>query len=520
MKKYILILSAFLVVGFKKTQAQQPNKTNVIWIITDEHNFRTLGCYRDQLSPDQAYVWGKEAVVETPNIDSLAEYGTIFNRMYCSAAVCTSSRASMFTGMYPMTLGIPNNSNKKGDGKYLKPDVVTIADVLSEEGYKTGYAGKWHLAESNGVNGNKDKDEWWSPYPVGDPEDTYGFQDKRYMFNGGHDKYKGIDADGNPYRAAKRPKLIGEDAYGQPLFADKRSKNVKHTTDWLADRAIEFIEDNHKQPFYYVVSIPDPHTPNEVRAPYDTLLDDVEVKLPETYHIAQKNKKHLQSWQKPDGKSDDQEKMKHDVRQYLGMVKLIDDNIGRIIAKLKEEGVFENTIIMFSSDHGDLLGEHGRSNKGTIHEASAKIPFVLAHGQNNKNPLIPRKKVVNLAANNTDWMPTFLSMLEIECPPVAGRDISPILQGDAPSDWNDVTFTRLGHYAAITERYKLHIMAKKKPFLFDIEKDPNEVVNYIDDPKYKSVIKKLCYELRNYMELSGDNNPKIENEIKTILSRL
>ena len=101
MKKYILILSAFLVVGFKKTQAQQPNKTNVIWIITDEHNFRTLGCYIDQLSPDQAYVWGKEAVVETPNIDSLAEYGTIFNRMYCSAAVCTSSRASMFTGMYP-----------------------------------------------------------------------------------------------------------------------------------------------------------------------------------------------------------------------------------------------------------------------------------------------------------------------------------------------------------------------------------------------------------------------------------
>lgn len=514
--KAFLALGLFTLSSFG-AKAQSKKQPNVIWIITDEHNFRTLGCYQDQLTPDQAFVWGKDAVVSTPNINSLAENGTIFNRMYCSAAVCTASRASMFTGMYPMTLGIPNNSNKKGDGKYLKEDVVTIADVLTGAGYMTGYAGKWHLAESNGVHGNKDKEEFWSPYPVGHPEDNYGFQDKKYMFNGGHDKYKGIDADGNPYRAAKRPKLIGKDKYGQPLFADKRSKNVKHTTDWLADRAIEFIGQNKEKPFFYVVSIPDPHTPNEVRAPYDKLLDNVEVKLPETYHIAQKNKHNSPKWQKPDGKSDNQEKMKHDIRQYLGMVKLIDDNVGRIIQKLKDDGVYENTIIMFSSDHGDLLGEHARSNKGTIHEASAKIPCVVAQGAKGKNPLIPRKKVVNLAVNNTDWMPTFLSLLNIDCPKVAGRDVSPLLQKKAPTDWNDVTFTRLGHYAAITKRYKLHIMAKQKPWLFDIEEDPNELQNFIDNPKYRGVVVKLCHELRNYMKLSGDNNDKIESEIKKLL---
>ncbi|MGY5351037.1 sulfatase-like hydrolase/transferase [Wenyingzhuangia sp. IMCC45533] len=513
--KWIIVLLVTLSV-FNIT-AQSKKKPNVIWIITDEHNFRTLGCYQEQLSPDQAFVWGKEAVVSTPNINSLAENGTLFNRMYCSAAVCTASRASMFTGMYPMTLGIPNNSNKKGDGKYLKPDVVTIADVLSEAGYMTGYSGKWHLAESNGVNGNKDKDEWWSPYPVGHPEDTYGFQDKRFMFNGGHDKYKGIDAEGNPYRASKRPKLIGKDKYGQPLFADSKSRNVKHTTDWLADRTIEFIGDNKAKPFFYVVSIPDPHTPNEVRAPYDQLLDNVEVKLPETYYISQKNKNQSPKWQKPDGKSDDPKKMKHDIRQYLGMVKLIDDNVGRIIQKLKDDGVYENTIIMFSSDHGDLLGEHARSNKGTIHEASAKIPCVIAQGANRKNPLIPRKKVVNLAVNNTDWMPTFLSLLDIDCPKVAGRDVSPLLQDKIPTNWNDVTFTRLGHYAAITERYKLHIIPKQKPWLFDIKKDPNELINFIDDSQYSDIIVKLSKELRNYMEISGDNNPKIEQEIQKLL---
>ena len=77
-----------------------PNNTNVIWIITDEHNFRTIGAYRNQLTKDQAYLWGKDAYVQTPNLDRLAENGIIFNRMYCSAAVCTPSRASMMTGMY------------------------------------------------------------------------------------------------------------------------------------------------------------------------------------------------------------------------------------------------------------------------------------------------------------------------------------------------------------------------------------------------------------------------------------
>ncbi|NIJ44866.1 putative sulfatase [Wenyingzhuangia heitensis] len=512
---WCLLLVLFNLHGF----AQQTQKTNVIWIITDEHNFRTLSCYRDQLSPEQALQWGKEAAVKTPNIDSLAENGTIFNRMYCSAAVCTASRASMFTGMYPMTLGIPNNSNKIGDGKYLKPEVTTIADVLSDAGYYTGYAGKWHLAESRDESGNKDHDEWWNPHPTGVPTDTYGFQDKKYMFNGGHDKFKGIDADGNPYRAAKKPKLIGKDKYGQPVYQDKRSKNVKFTTDWLGDRAVEFIAENKSKPFFYVVSIPDPHTPDQARPPYDTLYNNMKVELPKTYDYAFNNKGKLPKWQSPDNKTNNQEKLKKSIQQYLGMVKIVDENVGRIIQQLKKEGILENTIVMFSSDHGDLLGEHGRVNKGTIHEASAKIPFVIAHGQTNKKPLIPRKKVVNLAANNTDWMPTFLKLLNIDCPKVAGRDMTPLLQDKLPTNWDDVTFSRLGYYAAITSRYKLSVMSKGKPWLFDIEADPDELVNFIDDSKYNDVVVKLANDLKKYMKLSKDNNQKIKNQVDQLIAK-
>lgn len=510
-----------VLVGFSnlKLNAQNTKKPNVIWIITDEHNFRTLGCYRDQLDKEQAFPWGPKAFVETPNIDALAKNGTIFNRMYASAPVCTPSRASMFTGIYPATLGIPNNSNKIGDGKYLKPDVTTIADVLSAAGYYTGYSGKWHLSESRDKSGSKDKDEWWSPYPVGHPEDHYGFQDTKFMFLGGHDKFKGIDANGNPYRAAKRPKKIGIDKYGQPLYEDEKSKNVKHTTDWLADRTIDFIDEHKNEPFYYVVSIPDPHTPDTVREPYDTMFTDVEIQLPLTYDIAYKNKTNaaMPKWQKPDQKTKNPEKLKKEIQQYFGMVKLIDDNVGRIIQKLKDDGVFENTIIVFSSDHGDLLGEHGRVNKGTIHEGSAKIPFIMAQGSKGNSPLIPRGLVVNKAANNTDWMPTFLSLLNVESPKVAGRDITPLLAKKAPSNWNDVTFSKLGFYAAITEQYKLVLANKDESWFMDIKADPNETVNLINDAKYKQIIKKLAKDLKAYMKDNKDNNKFIKEKLDKLI---
>ncbi len=110
------------------------DKPNLLFIVTDEHNFRTLGCYRKLLSREQAEMWGPGNVVETPFIDSLATRGTLFNRMYASAPVCTPTRASMFTGFYGHQLGMPNNSTKVGDGKYLHADVTTIAEILRNAG--------------------------------------------------------------------------------------------------------------------------------------------------------------------------------------------------------------------------------------------------------------------------------------------------------------------------------------------------------------------------------------------------
>lgn len=474
-----------------KAFAKKTSQPNLVFIVTDEHNFRTLGCYRDLLPKEQAEMWGPGNVVETPHIDALARSGTLFNRMYASAPVCTPARSSMFTGFYGHQLGMPNNSTKAGDGKYLRANVTTIAEVLRDAGYMTGYAGKLHLAEKEA----EEKAMFWQPHPVGVPGYDYGFTDNKYMYNGGHHKFNGIDESGVPYRAAKSPEQTGVDAAGQPVYRDDRSGNVKYTTDWLADRAVEFIGKHKDEPFYYVCSIPDPHTPDIAREPYLSMYKDMKFERPRTYDVPRPEG--TPKWQMPDGKA---EKMLESIPHYFGMCKCIDDNVGRIVQKLEDEGVLENTIIVFCADHGDLYGEHARMNKGTIHETSARVPFVIAHGRDLKNPVVPRGKVVNEAANTTDWMPTFLRLMNVPCPNVPGRDLTPLLGSKAPASWNNVTFSRLGFIAAIDSRYKLHLAGKAKPWLLDIEDDPDELKNYIDDPAHQDVVKRLAKELKRFVK--------------------
>lgn len=335
------------------------------------------------------------------------------------------------------------------------------------------------------------------------------------MFTGGHDKYKGIDQDGNPYFShLKDPKSVGFDAAGQPLYKDDRSEKVKYATDWLADRTIVFIARNKARPFYCVCSIPDPHTPDLARQPYVDIYKDMKFQLPRTYQAA--GSKDLPKWQQPDGKATDIQKH---VSNYFGIVKCIDDNVGRIVRTLEEEGILENTIVVFTADHGDLMFEHGRINKGTIHETSARVPFLISHGKDLAHPLVPRGKVIQESANTTDWMPTFLALLGVDCPQVAGRDLTPLLADKKPSDWNDITFSKLGFIAAINSRYRLHLAGKDRPWLLDIQADPNELTNFIDDPAYEGTAKRLAKELKGFMKRCDVANDTLEARLDEILAK-
>ena len=182
-RQFLKTLGAITALGTTGTWARQPARPNLLIIQTDEHNFRTLGCYRQTLSPDQAFVWGKDAVVETPNIDSIAARGVICTSFYATSPVCTPSRASFLTGLYPHNTGAPTNNAP------MKSEMVTFANVLRDNGYATGYAGKWHLDGSG-------KPQW-------QPKRNFGFADNRYMFNRGHWKKFELTARG-PRVAARK----------------------------------------------------------------------------------------------------------------------------------------------------------------------------------------------------------------------------------------------------------------------------------------------------------------------------
>lgn len=464
---------------------------NVLIIQTDEHNFRTLGCYRALLDEEQAFMWGKAAVVETQHIDSLAARGAICTSFYATSPVCTPSRAALVSGRYPQNTGAPTNDLP------LHDDVVTFASRLQAHGYATGFAGKWHL-DGDG------KPQW-------QPQRKFGFADNRFMFNRGHWKQLELTASGEP-------RVKARDNKGNPSYSASGADETSFTTDWLTDRTLDFIGEHSREPFCYMVSIPDPHGPNTVRAPYDTMFDPQGFSRPRTFDQSRdETPRYLGAASAQFSKAG--------MAKYFGMVKCIDDNIGRILQKLEQEKIADRTIVVFTSDHGDLCGEHHRDNKGNPYEASARVPFVIA-----APGVIPAGTVLNQAMAGVDFTPTLMSLLGYKQPEdssadIEGRDLSDLFRnGHAPADFEDLIFIRRagvgsGWVAAISDRYKLVLSPQDEPWLFDLQLDPDELVNYFDSAEHAAVVRRLGKALAAYGPAHNDphlRDPKMVRDLELV----
>jgi len=459
--------------------AAEAKSPNLVIIHTDEHNFRTLGCYRDTLPPEQALMWGK-AVVATPNIDWLAEHGALCTSFYATTPVCSPSRSSFVSGRYPQNTPVVTNNVSLSD------EIVTFAEILRRQGYATGYAGKWHL-DGGG------KPQW-------EPERKFGFEDNRYMFNRGHWKQLEDTSDGPRVKARNG---------GKPNYSVAGADEKSFTTDFLCDKTVAFINEHKDKPFCYMVSLPDPHGPDTVRPPYTTLLQDQPYQNPRTFANPGDT---LPSWGKPAGGFSG-------MASYYGMVKCIDDNVGKILKTLRTDGLMENTIVVFTADHGDLRGEHHRQNKGVPYEGSAKIPFVIYYPKKIKGGT-----VVNEALGCVDFLPTILGLMGVKTAgKEEGRDASTLFEtGKAPAGWKDVAFIRgtggpdANWLAAVTDRYKLVYSPVDHPWLFDLEKDPDELVNSFCDPAYRETVRDLSREIVAYGKKYNDGraeNPKIKADL-------
>lgn len=491
MIKSTIVLIPFLFLSCSSTGQEKENKPikpNLLIIHTDEHNFRTLGCYRELLTDQQAYIWGEGLKVETPHIDWLAHNGVMFSKCYANTPVCGPSRASFVTGMYPHHTGVTKNDVP------MYGEMITFAKILQDEGYQTGYLGKWHLD-------GEGKPQWA-------PVRNFGFEDNRYMYNRGHWKKMEDTPDG--------PRVASVNVEGVPNYNLDGADEHSFTTDFLTDHTIRMISENDEEPFCIMLSIPDPHGPDQVRPPYDGMYTDLDFKAPATYD---KPDEGVPTWAQKSSNAGIEQS------QYFGMVKCIDDNVGKLIDFLRSEGLLDHTIIVFTSDHGDLRGEHHRHNKGVPLEASAKIPLIIYFPQK-----LMGGKVINRTISTVDFAPTILGLMGINSGhQMDGMDYSDVAKdSDLQEGSRDISFIRStglekdGEWiGAFSSRYKLILSANDDPWLLDLDVDPDELTNFIHNPEKEEVVKELAFALRNYGNSFSDpylQNTKMSGELDAMLN--
>ena len=462
---FLLLASAAVPGTVDEKPAPPPN---LLIVQTDEHHFGTLGCYGGGM------FGGDDSL--TPHLDSLAADGALASRFYATTPVCSPSRGALVSGLYPQATPVTNNNIP------LDPRVTTFADVLQRAGYQTGYAGKWHLA------GNP-KPGW---AVVADaPRRDFGFGDHRFLFNRGHWKQFEMTPAG--------PRIAPRNERGQPTYAVAGATEDDFSTDWLTDRAVDFVRDHADEPWCYYLSLPDPHGPNTVRAPYDRMYSEEQVVIPASLKPTAAQ---TPAWGGP-SRGVNEKQLRRIMPEYFGMVRCVDDNVGRLLAVLDETGTADRTAVVFTSDHGDLCGEHGRLNKGVPFEGSARIPFLLRHPG-----VVPPGTRVEQPLGCVDFLPTILALMGVEHRvPAAGVDASAAFRGEAfeapPAVFRSTSGGR-PWLAAVSRTHKLVLSASDTPWLYDLVHDPAELTNVADAPAHAAARAALTQRLTDYARTHRD----------------
>ncbi|MBN2133990.1 MAG: sulfatase-like hydrolase/transferase [Sedimentisphaerales bacterium] len=425
-------------------------RPNLLMIHTDQLSSWAISAYAGRLKRVPNY--GK-VLVETPHIDSLAAEGALLENFFTNSAVCTPSRGCLLTGRYPHAHGAYRNNIE------MNRDEMTLARVLQGQGYETGYAGKWHLD-------GPPKPGWLKP------ERSMGFADCRFMFNRGH--WKKIED-----RPGSDPK-----AHPYGVIGDETS----FTTDWLAGKTIDFIRKVHRRPFFYLVSFPDPHTPFTVREPYMSMYDPEDMIVPHTFKQAASVK----------GKASMEERLRRSKAHYCGQVKCIDDNVGRILDALREKRILDHTVIVFTTDHGEYMGEHGLYGKNRWYRTAYQVPFLVRWPKR-----IPGGTVVGEFVTNVDVQQTLLGLMGIPpCGREQGRDASGLL-GGRDVDWKNeamIHHSSLESAGVFTPEYELVLAADGNHIFFDRTDDPEQTRNLCGHEEHKAIFNTLKRQIVQHHE--------------------
>ena len=478
---------------------------NILFIMCDQLRWDYLSC-------------AGHPTINTPNIDRLAASGVRFDRCYVQSPVCGPSRASTYTGRTVSSHGVTWN------GVPLSVAELTMGDYLRRAGYRVAVAGKTHLipdvAGIERVGQSLDTERGrelaaggFEPYDHDD-----GLHTAPYFQTKSEPKYskwlKSLGYDGDiPWHDYANGSIseTGETLSAWNLRAARYPARVpaEHSeTPYFVNRAIEFIDGSVDAPWLLHLSFIKPHWPYVAPPPYHALYGQDDVPAPVRAQTEQNNVhpvfKAFQNMRVSTAFSTD-EVRDAVIPVYMGLIHQIDDELGRLFAHLEATGTAENTVIVFTSDHGDYLGDHWLGEKELFHDCSARVPLIVADPRPGSDAT--RGTVVTELVEAIDLLPTFIELAGL--PPdeqrLEGRSLVPFLSGDGPENWRDAAFSELDYafYAArlelgigandakifmlCGERHKYIHYLGYAPQLYDLEADPNELVDLGQAPEHAAV---------------------------------
>jgi arylsulfatase A-like enzyme len=488
------LVLATLLGAIVAASAAAADRPNIIFIMADDHAAHAISAYGSRVN-------------QTPNIDRLAREGMLLRNVFVTNSICTPSRAAILTGQYSHLNGVPVFNR-------FDSSRVTVARLLQQGGYYTGMIGKWHLGS-----------------------DPVGFD--RWEI------------------------LPGQGTYMNPVLytaTGEKTYTNRYVTDVLTDLAIDFLQTRPKnQPFFLMLHHKAPHRPWEPDATHRAQFADRWIPEAETFwdsYATRTDALHenlqrvaadltrrdlklpppqglegtaLTNWLavKPDSVSVTRDgkpvtltgealgrwKYQRYMQDYLATIQSVDDNVGRLLAFLDRAGLSKNTIVIYTSDQGFFLGDHGLFDKRFMYEESLRMPFLIRWPA-----VIKPASASDAMALNVDFAPTFLDAARVPVPAeMQGRSLLPVLRGRTPSDWRTSMYYRYyhdpgdhntrAHYGVRTRTHKLIYFWKKDQWeLFDLVNDPQELHNLYGAAGQETITASLKAELLRLKQAMRDDD--------------
>ncbi|WP_298869366.1 sulfatase-like hydrolase/transferase [uncultured Gimesia sp.] len=468
--RILFFLAAALLLPHSQSESAEepppkpPKRPNIVFLLSDDQRPDTIGALGNP-------------VIKTPHLDQLVKQGTSFTRAVCANPICTPSRAEILTGVS----GFHNGS--LDFGKPIKKELPTWATTMHNAGYNSWYVGKWH-------NDGK---------PI-----QRGYDETLGLFTGGGARWAVPSYDGNGVLITGYRGWIFQDDK-RNFFPEKGVGLSSNISEHFADAAIEFIERKHTKPYFLHVCFTAPHDPLFVPIGYEQYYDPDKMPLPANFRgehpFEHGNQYGRDEVLLPFPRT--KKVVQHDLSLYYSVISHLDAQVGRVVEALKKTGQWENTILIYSSDHGLAMGSHGLRGKQNMYEHTVGVPMILV------GPGITANQRSEVQCYLRDLYPTTCDLAGISIPKsVQGNSLKPALKGDKQQIYEEVyCYFRNFQRMIRTDRWKLIVYPHlKRVQLFDLKNDPLEQHDLSDEDEFQKIRTTLHQKLNAWRMQQNDSS--------------